>query len=813
MNRKYSFMQITAFFVSLFLLLSVLSACTSLPDENPDDDPKDDPKQEVIDVDELPFFPKDPIEPVMDSKNIKFENFSLRMVKMEFSSVITLYASTAPGKPASMPAKSVGSILINPSVINPSTFFTDPVPVYSNGHRTAFIQRGGDEKRWFAIVKNTSEANRLVWQVSELPYINDDPNWKNPKGLLSSGELESSVNEFTIDFRNIYGLRVNRIKTNIFSGLSKIQGNYRNPKQVVFYVRVIALDKNDKPIGNPGVGLEILYGDRLTQPAGSVPFVMLYDLLSAEKAGDLVYSGEFQNRLVKNTQINYRPSSDRTWRFRPEGYPKTVDTFLIQVTRISPDLSQEGWRYPTGLIYQKEIKKGSEEFSSFSDGFYSIPINFSTVTNLATDILYIRFVALSPGNSPGTVKTNFSRVVKVNYGDKTSDISYYVAPEVKKINANIPQVKLLEYEPIQWEYFDWMYWYEVIRQPTYKEYFSFIPAQQVPNGDDLVPGYEVGTVIRFTPPSEKDESWYEEAWDAVSDYFSDLVGFIEDVTNWVSTAYADAKLGLAKFVAQNLPLLPDKWRDDLQEELEKLIDYGLVTLGIPPTLPNFDDLTSMGTDYLAATALTQLDLPVTDYNMDTIKDLGEGIKDELNKPSNSGSSPNPLNWNFVRPYSKALYRPAYMYIEISNPSNRVTEPGILEGRIHRTLAQSEMTDGNKMTLSATFGGSKYFELFLPIKNVIIPRLAPGQTLLVPVYFTEYTGNAYSFHSKTVSQNEFMNMWNNFDYFEFDFKITYELPKAQDYSKQLNLSQDYLYEYNSEDSRIYFKIPPYQRYTP
>ncbi|MBV1708504.1 MAG: hypothetical protein KMY54_01480, partial [Erysipelothrix sp.] len=284
-------------------------------------------------------------------------------------------------------------------------------------------------------------------------------------------------------------------------------------------------------------------------------------------------------------------------------------------------------------------------------------------------------------------------------------------------------------------------------------------------------------------------------------------------TNWISTAYADAKVGLAKFVAQNLPLLPDKWRDDLQEELERLIDYGLTTMGIPPTLPNFDDLTNMGADYLAATALTQLDLPVTDYNMDTIKDLSKGIKDELSKSASSGSSPNPLNWNFVRQYSKAIYRPAYMFIEIYNDTNEVTAPGILEGRIHRTLAQSEMSDGDKMTLSATFGGTKYFELFLPVKNVVIPRLVPGQKMLVPIYLSEYTGHAFTFHSKTVSQNEFLSMYNNFEYFEFDFKINYELPNAQEYSKQLKLSQDFAYEYVSTQSRIYFKIHPSERYVP
>lgn len=823
MRKQYWASAALPFLLSLFLLFSTLSACSTVVDDdpknnenpidNPTDDPIDDPGEEVIKVEDLTYFPKNPIEPIIDVKKLSIESFSTRVIKVEFASGVTLYASTAPGKPALLPNKTFSSILINPTITNPTTPFVDPVPVYSNGHRSAFVQKGGDEKRWFALIENNSGAKKFVWQVSELPFINDDPNWKTPKGLLKSGELASGTKEFTIDFRSLYGLRINKISSRLLIGLSLIQGNYLNPKQVVFYVRVIALDENEKPIGNPGYGLEVLYGDRVTQPSSSLQFVLLYELLSGEKQGMLEYNGEFQNRLTKNTQIHFQPKLQSSWHFRPEGYPKTVDTFLIQVTRVKPDNSVDGWRYPTGLIYQKEIKKGSEEFTNLPATSNSIPIDFSKITKAATDILYIRFVALSPGNQPGTVKANYSKTVKVNYGDSASQITYIVPPEVKKINANIPQVKLIEYEPIQWEYFDWMYWYEVVRQPTFKEYFSFIPPNQVPFGNDLVPGYEVGTVIRFTPPSEQDESWLKEAWDAVSDYLGDVISYLAKVTNWISTAYADAKVGLAKFVAQNLPLLPDKWRDDLQKELERLIDYGLTTMGIPPTLPNFDDLTNMGADYLAATALTQLDLPVTDYNMDTIKDLSKGIKDELSKSASSGSSPNPLNWNFVRQYSKAIYRPAYMFIEICNDTNEVTAPGILEGRIHRTLAQSEMSDGNKMTLSATFGGTKYFELFLPVKNVVIPRLVPGQKMLVPIYLSEYTGHAFTFHSKTVSQNEFLSMYNNFDYFEFDFKINYELPNAQEYAKQLKLSQDFAYEYVSTQSRIYFKIHPSERYVP
>jgi len=85
-------------------------------------------------------------------------------------------------------------------------------------------------------------------------------------------------------------------------------------------------------------------------------------------------------------------------------------------------------------------------------------------------------------------------------------------------------VKSITYTPIKWETNDWTYRYVVTRQPKQNEIFPAFGSNQ-----PYAP-FTVGTKLDFTPHPE-DKSWWEEAVDAVSDFFSDVVRFIGDLTN------------------------------------------------------------------------------------------------------------------------------------------------------------------------------------------------------------------------------------------------------------------------------------------
>jgi hypothetical protein len=764
-------------------------------------------------------------KPPLIQPNLAFSTPGSSLVQLDIRPTLSLYASSGPGKPASLPGSTFSIPIIGSGLVDTGAIFVDTKPVYTTGHRAAFVQRGGDEKLWFATLTEGMGVARVVWQVADMPFDPTAEDWRNPRGLLQSGEISAITREFVLDFASIHAKRKNPyaliLNQSLLSQLAqmKVGGKYLNPQQTSYFVRAVALDAVGNKLGAAGRGLEIIYGDRLTyQTRQSLPFALLFDLLPARYQGQPLYSGDVFNDFHAADEKLFQSSSTSPWYFRPEGFPQTIDTILLQVSRNKLPVSTDNWRDPAGLVYELELKKGTPLFDNLVDSRNGIPVDFNSFARsmLGTQLVmlskniefHIRAVALYPGQDAGTVRAAYSKSVKIIYGRADTQITYYPPPE--QLNPLLPTVRFKEYQPVKWEAPDWMYYYEVVRHPSYKDYF---PGGEIAgfNPTDLVPGMTVGTVIKLQAPGEKDKGWLAEAWDAVTSYFSDLISFLAEVTNWVSETYAKLKSDLVKFVAQNIPLLPQSLKNKLQEKLAMYLDYGLMYMGIPPSLPNFDKLSSMGVDYLAATALDYAGVPVTDYNMDALKDLSGGLYTTMSENASSGSAPNPLHWNFVRQWPEVLYRPAYILFEVHNPHKIVIPPAVLEGRVFRNITQAELADGNKMSMSAAFGNSKYFELFLPVSDVRVPRLLPGQTLAIPIYLTEYTGSAYPFHPARVTQNQFLNMYNNFDYFEFSFTLRFELPSAQEYSKQLNLPQDKGYEYSAKDLSVYYKGDPAKPY--
>jgi hypothetical protein len=585
-------------------------------------------------------------------------------------------------------------------------------------------------------------------------------------------------------------------------------------RQQVLYVRAVAVDDTGAPIGEPGCGIEILYGDLAPYTSDTLAFHMKFDLLAAERQGSLSYGKEFANTLIETDERFYDAGSSSPWYFRPSGFSGKTDTILLQVAQAPFQDDYDAWNNPAGLVYEKTLAKGAEEFDRLAENYYAVPIDFTSfgpdVDTMDESILYyVRAVALQPGPAAGTETASFSGTVKMHYGPNISDVKYY--PQ-EFVYAELPDVTLEYYQPIRWESYDWMYWYEIVRQPTYADLYNLIPKSMVPHADDPVPGWMPGMILKFSPPEEEDKSWLEEAWDAVCDFFSSIVDFVADLANWVSHAYADMKAGLIQFVASNLPLIPDSLRDELEDALTAMVDYGLASMGIPPSLPNFDDLSEMGADYLASVALEQAGIPATDLTVDTVEELGSGIVDNATSAAGSGGSPNPLDWNFVRQYPEKLYRPAYILLTVTNPHDEPTPSGVINGRVSRWITQEELYDGKKMTMSAKYGGTTYFELYRPVSQPV-PPLLPGQTIQIPIYLQEYTGAAYSWHPRVMTQGDFNTLYSCFDTFDFDISVGFDLlPPEQEAAKQ-GLPPDVIYTHGSTGQSFHFTIDPAEPYVP
>jgi hypothetical protein len=122
-------------------------------------------------------------------------------------------------------------------------------------------------------------------------------------------------------------------------------------------------------------------------------------------------------------------------------------------------------------------------------------------------------------------------------------------------------------------------------------------------------------------------------------------------------------------------------------------------------------------------------------------------------------------------------------VEVSNPYDFATPSGTLRGKVFHTLNADERTVPEIQSLSAAFNGSSYFELYRPVDDVRIPRLLPHQTIQVPVYLYEYTGAKYPWSPHTVTQNEFLHMYNFIENFTFSFRVDFDLPPAAQYAAE------------------------------
>jgi hypothetical protein len=816
-NMKKKNLFLISFFV-LAIIISTVFIMLSKPADKPNnDDPTDivdtNPGDTTVKIPEIQYAaalktllvdPKNDVSAKTTSLQ-RFDalDFAKRFFRPVYDTKVTLFVASSVAKPAMLPSlRTTGK---PPSLGGKLSSYQE----------TAFIDSSLSTIRWFSIVKNPDiKPAKFVWQVSVAPFQGKGGDQLKPAGMLSSGNIATDAKEFSIDFSKAITVANLSVRTKISSTiLTRILILPKStlgspPVQKSYYIRVIPVDEKGKIIGDGGVGTEILYGQAYTTPLPPRTLSLKFNLDTPKFRGEPTFNGEFPNSF-EASDLRYIDSTNgsQTYCFLPYGYSAETTSLVLQISK--GDFVSSNWEAAAGLVYQIRIDAGESAFDTL-DKTNSLKVDFtkfapanSTLKDKEAINYYVRVVALKPGKDAGIVSATYSRTVVVQYGRPTTDPIKILAN--KKIDAQLPQVTGVSYTPIKWESSDWIYRYVVIRQPMESEIFKGFGVQDKP----FAP-YTVGTKLDFTPHPE-DKDWWEEAIDAVSDFFGDVVGFVGDLTNWVASAYNDLKTGLVAFVAQNLPLIPDSLRDELQTVLQGMVDYGLASIGIPPTLPNFDELSAMGTDYLATMAMDAAGIPGSDYVADGLNELGKGVVNEMKSSSNAGG-PNPFNWNFIKSDPDFLYKPAYVLVTLYNPYDVETPQGYISGSNEFVIDTTKKMSASEEYLYAAFGGNVYYHTFKPISGQIIPSLAPKQTLVIPIFLQEIVGDSFWTNGPKIDKGQFKMIYYNLGEFDFNFTLSYALPPAGEAAKALGLPADAIYSYTSTGSSITFKTQPILAYS-
>ncbi|MEF3244488.1 MAG: S-layer homology domain-containing protein [Caldisericaceae bacterium] len=695
-----------------------------------------------------------PPSPMSEEDKFKNLDFKALLNAPLYKTKLTLYAATGAEKPLSKP-----------------TDKTQPASgsIYTKADYGAFIEASSNKKRYFYADYGTLSPHAIVWQVSKARFVGFVDNWKNPPGLVATGTISPATKEFVIDFSKFTPLSLSGPLLNV----------RKTPSQQTYYVRAVPVDKNMNCIGDPGEGIRVLYGDKFigspkliqaTINGRKVFIPSSFEIWTTQRLGDITHYGEFPNVLMHLKEVGFNAESvaeEVRW-FQFKNFPSNTKSITLQISA-KPFDSKDPVNNPVGLVYSKTYtlpipKAPSGDQNAVAVKFHDFAPSDSTLKPGDLIPYYVRAVAFVPSTSVGSENYSVSEVIKVNY-EKQNPIIWYTSKTVS-VPLYIPSVKITHYEPIQWQHPDWAHYYVVYRYPHWYE-LNF----KVTNGTDtLYPymhyymndpsmtpeRYEKEILWKWLEPGskiqiwdrEEDKSFWGELWDGIVSFFKSLVDVIAKITNWVSQAYANLKAYLVNFVAKNFPLLPDSLRDELKKALTALVDYGLASLGIPPELPNFDQLTEAGLDYLAMEALTEAGIPANEMTTDIVKKTAKGIGESLANSTNS-STPNPLNCPFLKADPQYLYRPAYLDITITNNYDKPSRPG----KLNIDVRWEWHEDGVNPYFSHFLYGLKkgynggyplYYPVFEPMRDIPIPALQPHQSTKVRVYLKEYVGKPYPF---------------------------------------------------------------------
>jgi len=694
---------------------------------------------------------------------------------------LTLYAATGSAKPKSRPAD---RLLIKSA------------SMYSKADNAALIDIAGNRVRYFAYTLTRAAPAKVIWQVANVPFIGFPTDWQKPTGLVASGQVAGTAGEFVIDFST-------------FATKLGIPSRYRQlttpGTQQVLYVRAVPVDGSGRCIGDPGEGIRVLYGSSLSvPPSASSPLASpSFQLWTPLRNLEPDAKPEFPNILehVAKVGVSCEETTPHWFQFRGAG--ATTSSVVFEVSA-KPFNNVEDWNAPSGLVYSKTYSP--LPVTLLADYHNTVPIPFHDFGPAAATLkpgdqvlYYVRAVALSTSVTPGVTSAAFSDTVTVSYF-KQQQVKIYQWKTVS-VPSYTPTIKVVHYEPVQWEDPNWAHYYTVYQDPKWNElnfnitdgtstlytyaYYAMTDPTMTPDR------YEKEILSKWLKPGFKlqvwdksgDKSWWAELWDGIVSFFKTIIDVIAKITNWVSTAFAKLKGGLIAFIAKNFPGIPDDWRKGLEFALTMLADYGLASLGIPPSLPNFDQLASGSLDYLANEALAQAGIPasaVTDALLDQAKTT---ITSSLTDAANS-ATPNPLDAPFLKADPAKLYQPAYIDVAITNPyKDKPSLAGFLNFDAGWDWKDTNITVTTSTWAEKPTGqiwadalayrdhffnglrkGYPYYPvkycIYEPVRNIAIPPLMPGETTTIRVYLKEYSGMPYPFapQGDSVTWDDFTNLY-------------------------------------------------------
>jgi hypothetical protein len=130
------------------------------------------------------------------------------------------------------------------------------------------------------------------------------------------------------------------------------------------------------------------------------------------------------------------------------------------------------------------------------------------------------------------------------------------------------------------------------------------------------------------PPDNDDDGWLESFTDSFGAVLTGIVDALGDIVNYTSKLWEEIQDEVVDAAASVIDNFVDCGQGSIcRSALETGLEIGLATMGVPPSLPNFDELVDQGVEYLAAQVAAQTGIPsvLTDYAAQEAKDFVQDV--------------------------------------------------------------------------------------------------------------------------------------------------------------------------------------------
>lgn len=373
--------------------------------------------------------------------------------------------------------------------------------------------------------------------------------------------------------------------------------------------------------------------------------------------------------------------------------------------------------------------------------------------------LYIRLVPRSPDGQPGGPPSN-TVILHYEPGDDPAafaalDTAQKVAEQqhtldaIESAAAKLYTMQVLDYQPV------------VFEDPNRWGCVEFVETPPPGLATFNPKGYKPGDELCGEPYKGKGNNF------DIGDL--DPIAIAEDLTDFVSTLYSDLKEGVLDIAMSALPC-PESLEGACRAALTTAMDAALASAGIPPSLPDFEELKAAAKGELVElatqTALNELPGGVAckgiPYCEDELrKAIAQGIDDGIDTLLVKSKEPqcgvgveeahahgreplpcfNQLPGFKVRPAEGAVYEPFRVTVRVTRsaaPMPDGLEPAACRVAVNLTVQKAFQganlgAAGNYQYLPpAQLSGEPYYAV-----GAALPPLGPNQSTTIALAFTDF----------------------------------------------------------------------------